>query len=219
MPTPTEINLSNTVPAANPGRQNILFAADSPYPDPNNPPEFLRDCSGSMPNHGGVYETTGTSVPIGQAQQGQIVTFDNASAVAVALDTPTDAGWMCYVKNLGAGTATIAPASGTIGGEATLALATGSDAIIFWDGTNYQVFAAGGSGGGGGGTRTEIALAPSAPGDFTVAHGLGAAPSYVLIQMTSGGAIWFQAGTRYDSTNLYLVASDAGITGYAEAFS
>jgi hypothetical protein len=31
--------------------------------------------------------------------------------------------------------------------------------------------------------------------------------------MTSGGAIWFQTPTSYDGVNLYLVASDAGLTG------
>jgi hypothetical protein len=31
--------------------------------------------------------------------------------------------------------------------------------------------------------------------------------------MTSAGAIWFQAPTSYDGTNIYFVASDAGVTG------
>jgi hypothetical protein len=61
----------------------------------------------------------------------------------------------------------------------------------------------------------EVALAPSSPGNFTVAHGLGVTPTSALIQMTSGGQVWFQAVTRFDSTNLYLVASDAGVTGKA----
>jgi hypothetical protein len=38
-----------------------------------------------------------------------------------------------------------------------------------------------------------------------------------MISMTSPGGIWFQAA-RYDATNIYLVASDAGVTGYAEVF-
>ena len=69
------------------------------------------------------------------------------------------------------------------------------------------------------GFKKEIALAPGSPGNFTVAHGLTTTPSSVMIQMTSGGAIWFQSATRYDATNLYLVASDSGITGYAEVFA
>lgn len=65
---------------------------------------------------------------------------------------------------------------------------------------------------------TEIALAPSGAGNFTVAHGLGRIPTVALIQMTSNGLIWFQTPTRYDDTNLYLVASEGSITGNAEVW-
>jgi len=51
-----------------------------------------------------------------------------------------------------------------------------------------------------------------APGDFILAHNLGIIPSTVIIEYTDGGSIWFQP-QRYDSDNLYLIASDAGITG------
>lgn len=64
----------------------------------------------------------------------------------------------------------------------------------------------------------EVDLAPSGPGDFTVAHSFGGTPALVMIQMTSGGNIWFQAATRYDGTNLYLTASDAGVTAKALLF-
>jgi hypothetical protein len=58
----------------------------------------------------------------------------------------------------------------------------------------------------------QVSLAPTDGGDFSVAHLLGRAPNGALIQMTSGGAIWFQSPTMYDATNLYLVASDAEVT-------
>lgn len=64
----------------------------------------------------------------------------------------------------------------------------------------------------------EIALTPGSPGNFTVAHGLPAAPAFVLIQMDSGGDIWFQTPLRYDATNLYLTASDGGIVGKAQCW-
>jgi hypothetical protein len=64
-------------------------------------------------------------------------------------------------------------------------------------------------------TITTIALAPGAPGNFTVAHGLGVVPNSVTVEMTSGGQIWFQ-NPPYDGNNLYLVASDSGITGNAK---
>jgi hypothetical protein len=61
-----------------------------------------------------------------------------------------------------------------------------------------------------------IALEPSVPGNFTVAHGQTSTPALVLIQMTSGGLIWFQTPT-HDETNIYLVAAD-GCTGNAIVF-
>jgi subtilisin family serine protease len=61
----------------------------------------------------------------------------------------------------------------------------------------------------------KVALAPSAAGNFTVAHGMAAAPSAVTFMKTSSGDFWLQLPTSIDATNLYLVASEAGITGYA----
>lgn len=64
----------------------------------------------------------------------------------------------------------------------------------------------------------EIALTPSDAGNFTVAHTLGITPVLVLLQMTSGGAIWQQVPVA-DASNVYLVASAGGITGYAELWT
>jgi hypothetical protein len=58
----------------------------------------------------------------------------------------------------------------------------------------------------------QVSVAPTAPGNFAVAHRLGRSPKAVLVQMTSGGAIWFQSPTLFDATNLYLVASAADLT-------
>ena len=66
-------------------------------------------------------------------------------------------------------------------------------------------------------TPTEVVLNPVSAGDFQVAHGIGKTPKYAVIQMTSNGLIRFQT-TRYDSTFLYLNASDVNLTGYAEVF-
>src|ERR1039458_183596 len=56
------------------------------------------------------------------------------------------------------------------------------------------------------------------PGPFTLPHSLGVVPGSVIIELTAGGAVWFQI-PMYDATNLYLVASDAGLTGYAVVFA
>jgi len=58
-----------------------------------------------------------------------------------------------------------------------------------------------------------VSVASSAAGNFTVPHLLGRVPVCAVIQMTSGGAIWFQSPTSYDGTDLYLVASAPGVTG------
>jgi len=64
----------------------------------------------------------------------------------------------------------------------------------------------------------QIALAPSAPGNFTVPHFLGRAPIGVKVNMTCGGLIWFQNPTDVDGVNLYFVASDADVTGKAQVW-
>jgi hypothetical protein len=57
-----------------------------------------------------------------------------------------------------------------------------------------------------------LLVAPGVAGNFSVPHLLGRMPVGALIQMTASGAIWFQSLTTYDNTNLYLVASDPGVT-------
>jgi hypothetical protein len=57
-----------------------------------------------------------------------------------------------------------------------------------------------------------LAVTASAAGNFSVVHKLGRAPQGAMIYMTSGGALWFQAGIMFDASNLYLTASDVGIT-------
>lgn len=65
----------------------------------------------------------------------------------------------------------------------------------------------------------QIAVAATAPGSFTVPHLLGRTPVGANIRMTSGGgAIWWQSPTDMDSTNLYLVASDAGLTAKVQVW-
>ena len=57
-----------------------------------------------------------------------------------------------------------------------------------------------------------------APGPFTLAHGLGMVPTTVILEFTDGGTVWYQPN-RYDSENLYLVASDTNVTGVAIVFA
>jgi hypothetical protein len=63
-------------------------------------------------------------------------------------------------------------------------------------------------------SQATINFTTSEPGEFTLAHNLGLIPQEVIFELTSSGAIWFQ-DALYDSVNLYLVASDANISGSA----
>jgi len=92
--------------------------------------------------------------------------------------------------------------SGAVGaqsGDALVGVVTTSDSAVVAVQQATPIFGA-------------VSVAPSAPGNGTVPHLLGRVPLCAVIQMTSGGAIWFQTPS-YDGENLYLVASDAGVTG------
>ncbi|MGO8792685.1 MAG: hypothetical protein ACLQVL_35585 [Terriglobia bacterium] len=64
----------------------------------------------------------------------------------------------------------------------------------------------------------QIPVAPSAPGNFTAPHLLGRTPIGAHVRMTSPGAIWWQSPTDVDGVNLYLVASDAGVTAKVQVW-
>lgn len=71
---------------------------------------------------------------------------------------------------------------------------------------------------GGGLAATKVSLTPSTAGNFQVAHGLSAAPTAVIIQMTSDGQIWLQNPSGFDATYIYAEASEGGITATAVCF-
>lgn len=61
-------------------------------------------------------------------------------------------------------------------------------------------------------TSSEVlSVLSTAAGNFTQVHTLGQLPTWADIAMTSGGSIYFQS-TKFDATNLYLVASDVGVS-------
>jgi hypothetical protein len=51
----------------------------------------------------------------------------------------------CWVKNLGVGSATFTPSSGTINGLSNISLSTGQGAGLFFDGTNWQAVTSSGT--------------------------------------------------------------------------
>ena len=58
----------------------------------------------------------------------------------------------------------------------------------------------------------QIPVSAAAPGNFTIPHLLGRTPVGANVRMTSPGSIWWQQPLDMDNVNLYLVASDAGVT-------
>lgn len=88
---------------------------------------------------------TGTSYTMLSSDMGKLVTFSNASSIAVTLPqagtTGFEYGKAFDVQNKGAGTATITPTTSTINGAASLAIPQNRGCSIYSDGTNYQISA------------------------------------------------------------------------------
>jgi hypothetical protein len=216
--SPTEVNFDSSVLTAPPGRKFAVFQADAAVPDPNNPQTSVRDLGVHSANLGGVDARTGTTEEITASSQGKLVTLSNGSPVGVELMNGGPDDFMCWIANAGAGVATLTPETGTIDLLASIDLAQYQSLALFRDGANWKT-----SRGLIGAVPTPgtvvtvgvVSLSSVAPGNFTVAHGSPSIPIFVLIQPTSGGAIWLQDPTAFDATDLYLVASDSGVTALA----
>lgn len=88
-----------------------------------------------------VNAQTGTSYTFLSSDQGKIVTFNNASPVAVSLPQAIGSfgpGYSVSVSNIGAGTVTITPVTSTINGGSSIVVPSGQAATIVADQTaNY----------------------------------------------------------------------------------
>lgn len=112
-----------------------------------------------MPNLGGVNAQTGASYTLQTSDRGKLVTFSNASAIALALPNSLPGTFLCGVQVEGAGTLTLTPATGTINSQPSLALSSGQGGLLFFDGTNWAAItgsSGGSSGGSGSGTPIEV---------------------------------------------------------------
>jgi hypothetical protein len=158
-----------TTPATNPvvadsaGRFEVLYAAAdnyrlvlAPANDTDPPTSPIRDLddyeisatssfSGGI-NAGGFTERlvnaqTGTSYTILSSDRAKVVTFTNASNIAVTLPQADSSdfqdGWYAYIKNAGNSLLTVTPTTSTIDGQSSLVIGTGQSYMIVSDGTNY----------------------------------------------------------------------------------
>lgn len=94
---------------------------------------------------------SGSSYDIQASDCGKGLTFTNAAPVNVGLLDPASAGtgYWFLVVNLGAGTATLTPASGQINGASYLPLTKNQGALVWTDGVSYYAELGTGSGSGG----------------------------------------------------------------------
>ena len=101
----------------------------------------------SFQQYTAVRAVTSTTDTMLVSDYGQLVTYNNASPVAVTLPQALAVNsfypWNAYACDLGAGSATITPTTSTINGAATLVLTKGQCAQIVSDGANYQVISGG----------------------------------------------------------------------------
>lgn len=135
----------------------LFFASDTN--------QFFRDNGASWDENladlaFGVNKQTVTTYTILASDQGKLVTFLNALAIAVTLPQAGTSsfisGFMFFLENRGAGTLTLTPTVSTIDGATSLALAQNQGVMVVSDGTNW--FTMRGIGGGGGGGSTTATL-------------------------------------------------------------
>jgi hypothetical protein len=101
----------------------------------------FNDFVSSWQNAPVVNMQVGTSYTVSITDYGKLITFNNASPVAVTLPNPLS-GFTPFnflVLNIGTGTVTITPIGATINGSSTYGLLSAQSNYIISDGTNYQI--------------------------------------------------------------------------------
>lgn len=162
-------------------------------------PQILRnvtnDVIASSQQYAGVNAQVSTSYTLQLSDYGQLVTFNNSSAVAVSLPGAGTAGFApfnVYIANLNTGLVTITPTIGTINGVSSLTVSSGQSIWIVSDGTNYQVWKGFGSGtvnSGVGGQLTWYATTGSTVSGNPNANMLAGALTLGVANTTQGSVI------------------------------
>lgn len=165
---------------------------------------------------------TGTTYTVLDSDCGKLVSFNNASAVAVTLPQANGStfisGWSVDFQNKGAGTVTVTPTTSTINGGASLALTQNQGMHCDSDGTDYTCVLGVGAGGGAG-TVTSVAAgaglttggsAITASGTISLDGAFGFRnrvinPSGQINQIGSGtaadGTYWFDQWVQLNQSN------------------
>jgi hypothetical protein len=92
-----------------------------------------------FPGLGAVRNETGvTAYTVVTNDNGILLLLNDASPIAVTLDSAMISPYFFFVTNLGAGTATFTPTTGLINGGASFALPRNYFSMIVFDGTNWD---------------------------------------------------------------------------------
>jgi hypothetical protein len=97
-----------------------------------------------FPQLGTIDNQTGvTAYTLQDSDNGALLVFNDASPIAVTLNSAISAPFITFVTNFGAGTATLIPqAPALINGVASFALLQNYFAVVIWDQTNWYTSAA-----------------------------------------------------------------------------
>jgi hypothetical protein len=126
-----------------------------------------------FPALGQVNNQTGlTAYTIQAADSGKALVFNDASPIAVTLDSTVGVPWTAVALNLGAGTATLTPTSGLINGSASLAIPGGGFAAVYFDGVNWWGSTAAATTGFSGTVALAKLTGGGTNGSITVVNGL-----------------------------------------------
>jgi hypothetical protein len=118
---------------------------------------------------------------------GSLIVLSDASPIAVTLSSQSPP-WSCFINNIGAGTATLTPATGTISyagnpGAATMPIASGGSALVAFDGTNWWAELSISSTGPAGVTQivagTNVTISPVGGTGVVTVNASGGGSSYI----------------------------------------
>jgi hypothetical protein len=104
---------------------------------------------GTLPGLGGVNNQSGiTSHTTATTDNGALVIFNNASPIAVTLNSALTTPYYTTLSNQGPSTITVTPSTGLINGLASITIPGTSWATIYFDGINWEAESPGASVGG-----------------------------------------------------------------------
>lgn len=180
-----------------------------------------------------IRAVTGTTDTILSSDAAKLITYSNASPIAVTLPQATGsfaAGFATTVQNIGAGLVTITPTTSTINGAASITVPTNTGCDLVSDGTNWQVAACnaiGPSGANPTGTASDTATNGTARtfmrSDATPAIQKGSSSAFGVVKVdgttitASGGVITAAGGSftpalpNYIAGNTYLAQPYVGL--------